>query len=488
MDKNLSKLKPELVWKHFSNICALPHPSKHEEKVREYIVGFAKNKNIECVVDGAGNIILYKPATKGYENRKTITMQGHIDMVPQKNSDKVFDFENDSIEAYIDGGNVTANGTTLGSDNGMGVAAALAVMERDDIEHGALECLFTIDEEAGMTGAFALNPGVLKGDILLNMDSETEGELYVGCAGGVDVKVGIQIDRVELDASYRGFEIDLKGLKGGHSGIEIVLQRGNSNKMLARLLFNLMNKFEMELVEINGGNMRNAIPREGKAVVVVADYEADAFKEAFERYVQIFKNELKDVDGDFSLTLTECEAPKEAIELHSAYSVLMAINVCPNGVDRMSDSIHGLVETSSNLGIVKTSENSIDVVVLVRSSVDSAKEDLVERIVSSFDGICLDCETISEGGYGGWKPNLNSPILNTMKELYSKMYGCEPKIMAIHAGLECGILGATYPDLDMISFGPTIRFPHSPDENVDIASVEKFYDFLVETIKNAPLK
>ncbi|MFI3262351.1 MAG: aminoacyl-histidine dipeptidase [Rikenellaceae bacterium] len=489
MDTNLLKLKPELVWKHFSNICALPHPSKHEEKVREYIVNFAKENNIETIVDEVGNVILYVPATAGYENRKTITMQGHIDMVPQKNSDKDFDFETDPIEAYIDGEIVTANGTTLGADNGIGAAAALAVMEEcGGFEHGAIEALFTIDEEAGMTGAFALKPGVLRGDILLNMDSEEEGELYVGCAGGVDVVANIEFERAELEEGYKGFRIDVKGLKGGHSGIEIILQRGNSNKILARIIHGLMNELEVELSEINGGNMRNAIPREGHAVVAVVAHQVEEFKLLLEKQVADIKNELSEVDADLEVVLTECETPETVIELHSAYSTLMAVNVCPNGVDRMSDSIPGLVETSSNLGILVTKESSFEAVMLVRSSIDSAKADLVDRIVTTFEGICLDCECQVNGGYSGWKPNLESPILKTMQETYEKMYGKTPKIMAIHAGLECGILGATYPNLDMISFGPTICFPHSPDESVNIASVAKMYDFLLETIKNAPLK
>lgn len=488
MDKNLLKLKPELVWKHFSNICEIPHPSKHESKVIEYIVAFAKKNSIECIVDEIGNVILYKPATAGYENRKTITMQAHIDMVPQKNSEKVFDFKTDSIEAYISGEDVTANGTTLGADNGMGLAAALAVMESNDFEHGALEALFTVDEEAGMTGAFGLEAGVLRGDILLNLDSEAEGELYVGCAGGIDVEVKIAIEKIDFETEVTAYKIDLKGLKGGHSGIEIILQRGNSNKMLARLLYNLMENIEMGLVSINGGNMRNAIPREGNATIVVANENIEDFKELFEQYTIIFKNELKDVDGDFELTYTECETPKKIIEPDSAYFTLMALNSCPNGVDRMSDSMPGLVETSTNLGVVVTNEDSIMATCLVRSSVDSSKDYLVQRIISNFEGICLDADATAEGGYGGWKPNLDSPILKTMSEVYQNMYGKTPEIMAIHAGLECGILGSTYPNLDMISFGPSIYFPHSPDEKVNIASVEKFYNFLLETIKNAPVK
>ncbi|MFI3268126.1 MAG: aminoacyl-histidine dipeptidase [Rikenellaceae bacterium] len=489
MDTNLLKLKPELVWKHFSNICALPHPSKHEEKVRDYIVNFAKENNIDTIVDEAGNVILYVPATAGFENRKTITMQGHLDMVPQKNSDKDFDFQTDSIEAYIDGEIVTANGTTLGADNGIGVAAALSVMEEcGSFEHGAIEALFTIDEEAGMTGAFALQPGVLKGDILLNMDSEAEGELYVGCAGGCDVTARIEFERTELEEGYKGYRLDVKGLKGGHSGIEIILQRGNSNKILSRLLHDAMNYFDVELSEINGGNMRNAIPREGYAIVAVVADQAEDFKAQLEKQADFIKNELSEVDPDLQITLTECEVPETAIELHSAYSTLMAVNVCPNGVDRMSDSIPGLVETSSNLGILTTKEDSFEAVMLVRSSIESAKADLADRIVTTFEGICLSCECEVGGGYSGWKPNLESPILKTMQETYEKMYGKTPQIMAIHAGLECGILGATYPNLDMISFGPTICYPHSPDESVNIDSVAKMYDFLVETIKNAPLK
>lgn len=488
MDTNLLKLKPEMVWKHFSNICALPHPSKHEELVREYIVNFAKECGVECTIDKTGNIILYKPASKGWEDRQCITMQGHIDMVPQKNSDKDFDFEKDPIEAYIDGDWVTANGTTLGADNGMGVAAALAVMESNDFEHGAIEALFTYDEEAGMTGAFALEPGILKGDILLNLDSEDEGELYVGCAGGVDVVARMGFEYEETPEDCTSFTLNIKGLKGGHSGLEIILQRGNSNKIISRFLYTAMDKYGVYISELNGGNMRNAIPREGLSTIVVPNECVEEFKAFFTESFATYKSELSEVEPDFTMSLESCETPSKVIDPYSARSIVMAIMVAPNGVERMSDSMQGLVETSSNLGIVETKDEVVEVVSLVRSSVDSAKDLLADRIAASFEGIAIDCEVQVNGGYGGWKPNLNSPILKTMQEVYNNMYGKIPEIKAIHAGLECGILGATYPNLDMISFGPTLRFPHSPDEKVEIATVAKFYDFLVETIKNAPLK
>lgn len=485
MNNNLLSLKPELVWKHFSKICSLPHPSGHEEKIREYIVSFAKEHNIECIVDEAGNVILRKPATPGMENRKGIIMQGHMDMVPQKNSNKQFDFEKDPIAAYIDGEWVTADGTTLGADNGMGEAAALAVMEDDTIPHGPLEALFTINEESGMDGAFALKPGVLKGDILLNLDSEEEGELYVGCAGGLDVVATLPYKREAAPGGVT-YGIHVSGLKGGHSGLEIILQRANSNKLMFRFLYHALQNLGVSIVEVNGGNMRNAIPREASATVVVPADKSVEFEASVKAYEKMYKSEFSEVDEGLSFVAEKMADASTIIDRNTAARLVNVIYACPNGVARMSDSMKGLVETSSNLGVVVTKEDVIEVVILVRSSVDSAKDSLTEQITAIFT---LAGATVStKGGYSGWKPNLNSPILKTMQKVYQELYGKVPAIMAIHAGLECGILGGTYPNLDMISFGPTLKYPHSPDEKVNIESVGKFYEFLVETIKNAPLK
>lgn len=488
MNTNLLTLEPVSVWKHFSNICALPHPSKHEQKIRKYIVEFAEKLGIECKVDKIGNVILYKPATKGYENRKTITMQAHLDMVPQKNSDKIFNFEKDPIKAYIDGDWVTADGTTLGADNGMGVAAALAIMESNDFEHGPLECLFTIDEEAGMTGAFGLEADTLRGEILLNLDSEAEGELYVGCAGGVNITANMYYEKEDVLSDTVAYEVSIQGLKGGHSGLEIILQRGNSNKIMARFIYEMINRFGIGLASINGGNMRNAIPREGKTVIIVPSEVVAEFEVAAEQCYNTYKSELADVEDGFVMKFNKCEAPAQIIEPYFAYNLVTALLVCPNGVDRMSDAMPGLVESSSNIGIVSTDNDKVSVVVLVRSSVDSTKELLVDRISATFASIAIDCEIEIGGKYSGWKPNMNSWILGSMLKTYEQLYGNTPKVTAIHAGLECGIIGSVYPNMDMISFGPTLCFPHSPDEKVEIASVDKFYKYLKAAIVNAPLK
>ena len=486
MNNNIQELKPQNVWKHFAELCKLPHPSKHEEKVREYIVDFAARNGIDCRVDDIGNVILSKPATSGMEDRAGMVMQAHLDMVPQKNSDKRFDFLTDPIPVYIDGDWVTADGTTLGADNGLGVAAALAVMEDNELPHGYLEALFTVDEEAGMTGAQNLKAGELKADILLNLDSEEEGELYVGCAGGQDVRVVMPFEREAVPEESKGYRIRIAGLSGGHSGLEIILQRANSNKLMARFLDTVSQEVDIRLASINGGDMRNAIPREAEAVVAVPALLADAFEEKFEEYRQIVTAEYKTVDPGIIMTLEPAELPETVIDEYSQYTFVYAAHACPNGVDRMSDTMPGLVETSSNMGIVKTGEEHIEVMFLVRSSVDSAKEDLCERIASLFTLAGADVEF--GGGYGGWNPNPDSPILKVMSETYRRLFGKTPEIKAIHAGLECGMFGAVYPEMDMISFGPTLRYPHSPDEKAEIASVDKFYRFLTETVKNAPKK
>lgn len=486
MNKSIEKLEPSIVWKHFSEICAIPHPSKHEAALRDYICAFAKKHNIECHTDEVGNVLLRKPATKGYENRMGLIMQSHIDMVPQKNSDKVFDFTKDPIEAYIDGEWVTANGTTLGADNGMGAAAALAVMESVNENHGLIEAFFTIDEEAGMTGAFGLKPGFLKGDILLNLDSEDEGELYVGCAGGSDIIAEMPFSCEAVPAGMTAVQIDVKGLKGGHSGMEAILQRANSNKILARIIYNLTKTFGARLNAINGGNMRNAIPREGNAVVVVP---ADKQKAAIDSIVEMGKEIAQEyiaVDENICVTAAAGPAVSCVMDMPSQNRIINAIYAVENGVVRMSDAMPGLVESSSNIGIVTTEEKAVKAIFLVRSSGRTQKRDLINRIVATFELAGAKVSVVD--GYEGWQPNMNSPILKSMQQLYKDIWGVTPEIKAVHAGLECGIIGGTYPKMDMISFGPTIRFPHSPDEKVHIASVDKFYTLLLATIKNAPVK
>ena len=482
MDKNLKALKPELVWKHFSEIANIPHPSHHEEKIREYVVEFAKAHNLEYTVDDACNVYVYKPATPGYENRMGIVLQAHLDMVPQKNNDKVFDFENDPIEAYIDGEWVTANGTTLGADNGIGAAAVLAVLEDNTLEHGQVEALFTATEETGMDGAFGLKAGLLKGDILLNLDSETEGELYVGCAGGLDANITFDYTAEAAPAGYEAVALTVKGLKGGHSGIQIGYQRGNANRLLFRFL--RQTKQEWLLASVDGGGLRNAIPREATAVLLVKN--AAEFAAEVAAYEKCVIAEFKDIEDSISIFAEGCPMPAEVIPSAVAEALSKAVIGAPDGVVRMSVAMEGLVQTSTNMARVVSDGKSIRVQCLLRSSMNSEKEALAEAIKAVFELAGAKVEL--SGSYDGWNPNMQSPILHAMKASYNALYGKEPAVMAIHAGLECGIIGGTYPNLDMISFGPTICYPHSPDEKVDIASVAKFYEFLLDTLKNAPVK
>ncbi len=484
MNRNLSELSPQPLWSIFEQICSIPHPSKKEEKITEFVKNFGENLGLETHVDPVGNVMIRKPATNGFEDRKTIVLQSHLDMVPQKNNDTEHDFENDPIQPYIDQLWVKAKGTTLGADNGIGAAAALAVLESDNLEHGPVECLFTIDEETGMTGAFALREGFVKGDILLNMDSEDEGELYIGCAGGVDTNAYFEYDKKRSPIGSKGFEIVVKGLKGGHSGLDIHLGRGNAIKILNRILWKASKDIKIQLCDIEGGGLRNAIPREAKATVIVATDFEEMLQTITRQLTDKIKNELKNTEPDLQININPVETPEMFIEEEVTKNLLNALYACPNGVIRMTDDMPGVVETSTNLAIVKSNEGKIEVCSLQRSSVDSAKEDLSNMLYAVFSLAGADVE--HTGSYPGWKPDVDSPILKTMKKVYSEKYGKEPAVKVIHAGLECGIIGSTFPQLDMISFGPTIRNPHSPDEKVNIKSVSLFWDYLLETLKNAP--
>ena len=447
---------------------------------------FGNDLGLETIKDEVGNIIIKKPATSGMEDRMGVVLQGHLDMVPQKNSDKDHNFATDPIETYIDGDWVTANGTTLGADNGMGVAAAMAVLEATDLVHGPVEALFTSDEETGMTGANGLKPGILDGDILINMDSEDEGELYVGCAGGEDANITFSYNEVEVPAGVQAFKIAVTGLKGGHSGMDIILGRGNANILIFRLMKTAAKDFGLRLAGIEGGSLRNAIPREAFAEVVVPKENVDAFKEFVSDFGAMVTKELAGTEPNMSVEALPGEMPSVLIDKETQCNLTKAIRACPNGVIRMSDSMPGLTETSTNLAIVKSDAGKINVACLMRSSVDSAKDSLAGRIEALFS--LAGAEVSFDGAYPGWQPNMDSPILKAMQDVYNNKYGKIPEIKAIHAGLECGILGGAYPNWDMISFGPTIRFPHSPDEKVNIPTVEKFYDFLVETLKHIPKK
>lgn len=481
----ISKLEPKGLWQNFDMFCANPRPSKHEEKIRKAVVEFAKQHNVDCKTDEIGNIILSKPATKGMENRKGIILQAHIDMVPQKNNDVKHDFVNDPIQPWIDGEWVRAKGTTLGADNGIGASAALAVLVDDTIEHGPLEALLTIDEETGMTGAFNLKPNVLKGDILLNLDSETEGELYVGCAGGVDATITLNYGKEAVKAGYTCYVLEVKGLKGGHSGMDINLQRANANKLLFRILKNL-EKYDVRLCTVEGGNMRNAIPREAKATIAMPTDKVAEVKKTIDCLSETMHNEFSEVEDNFDVLFAPTSNVPEMMKECCSKRLINCVYALPNGVYRMSDSMKGLVETSSNLAIVKTTGENMEMCCLLRSSVDTQKEDLCVVMQSVVD--LAEGKIEFSGAYSGWKPNMSSAILKEMKEQYEKLFNQQAKVMAIHAGLECGILGGTYPNLDMISFGPTIEHPHSPDERVNIASVEKFWKFLLGSLKNAPIK
>lgn len=486
MSKEILNLEPKVIWKHFYSLTQIPRPSKFEDEIQDFMVNFGKNLGLETIKDEVGNVIIRKPATPGMENRKGVILQGHLDMVPQKNSDKSHDFTKDPITAIVDGEWVRADGTTLGSDNGMGVAAAMAVLEATDIVHGPVEALFTSDEETGMTGAFGLKAGILKGDILMNMDSEDEGELYIGCAGGTNANVEFSYTAEKVPANHQAYKLSLTGLKGGHSGVDIALQRGNSNKILNRFLRSASQKFNLRISSIDGGSLRNAIPRESFAVVVVPVDKSAEFEVTIPKCEAVFKAELAKTEPNMTFKFEKVALPESLIDLKTQTALVNAIYACPNGVMRMSDSMKGLVETSNNLAIVKSDNSKIKVLSLIRSSVDSAKKDLENMIESVFQ--LAGAKAWMDGQYPGWKPNVDSPILKAMGEIYQNKYGVVPKVTAIHAGLECGLLGGVYPHWDMISFGPTIRFPHSPDEKVEIASVKKFWDFTLETLKNVPLK
>jgi len=481
---DIKNLEPKLLWKYFHEITQIPRPSKKEHRMTEYMKKFGQEHGLETIVDKTGNVIIRKPATKGMENRKGIILQGHLDMVPQKNSDKKFDFEKDPIETWVDQGWVKAKGTTLGADNGMGVAAAMAVLTDPKLTHGPVEALFTVDEETGMTGAKNLKKGVLKGEILINMDSEDEGELYVGCAGGIDVGATRNYKQEKTPAGVTAYKLTLKGLKGGHSGLDIHLGKGNANKLMFRFFQQAEHDFGMRIADYSGGDLRNAIPRESFATVVVPSIKKSQFEKFMRGYEKMYRTEFREVDPDIRFIFKVSEVPAKVMNEADQYRIIRGVYVCPNGVQRMSASMPGVVETSNNLSIVRIDNGRFESFCLCRSSVETAKEATAWKIAAGFQ--LAGCEVELSGNYPGWKPDMDSAILVTMKDTYKKLYGKIPEIKAIHAGLECGIIMGVYPKLDSISFGPTIRYPHSPDEKVEIASVGKFWEFLVATLKNAP--
>ena len=480
------ELAPQNVWKHFYELTRIPRPSGHVEQITEYLVNYGKGLGLESFVDEAGNVIIRKPATPGMENRKGVILQAHMDMVPQKNNDTVHDFTKDPIETYVDGDWLKAKGTTLGADNGLGVAVIMAVLEAADLKHGPLEALITKDEETGMFGAFGLKPGVLQGEILLNLDSEEEGELYIGCAGGIDITATMEYKEEEAEAGWVARKITLKGLRGGHSGLEINEGRANANKLLARIVHDLLVEFDCRLASFEGGNMRNAIPREAHAVLLFNPDDTADLDDYIKDYADTIGGEYAPIESGVQLYAEEVAVPATLVPEEIQDNLIDALMACQNGVMRMIPTVPDTVETSSNLAIVLIGGGKADFRILARSSSDSMKEFLADSLEACFSMAGMKVEF--SGSYSGWQPNVDSPILHAMKASYHQQFGTEPAVKVIHAGLECGIIGATYPNLDMVSFGPTLRSPHSPDERANIPSVAKFYSFVVATLEQTPEK
>lgn len=486
MSNEVRKLEPNVVWNHFEDLNAVPRPSKKEERVLEFVKEFARGHNLEFDQDEIGNIVIYKPATAGMENRRPVILQAHVDMVHQKNASTNFDFENEGIRSYIDGDWVKAEGTTLGADNGMGVASMMAVLSSDDIAHPDLEALFTVDEEAGMTGAQNLRHGWLKGEILLNLDTEDDDELSIGCAGGVDSDIQWEYAEEELPSGHSSMKISLSGLKGGHSGMDIIFGRGNANKIMNRLLLQPSRELDLRIHKIDGGGLRNAIPRESVAVVSVPDTSRDDLTRYWDGLIQDLKSEFATTDPNLAVDYVPCDNPEKVMRMEDQEDLLLAIQCCHEGVRRMSPDVDDLVETSNNIARVLVENGKGEFKCLTRSDRESAKWDMAASVAAPFH--LIGAEVNHNGSYPGWKLDPNSPMLVMMKNLYQELYKEEPRVLACHAGLECGLLGQHYPNLEMISFGPTITGPHSPDEKVKISSVQKFWGYLQEALERIPEK
>ncbi len=477
-------LSPERVWYYFAEICKVPRPSKKEKQITDYIVSIARNLHLEHELDEIGNILIRKPATAGYEHFPVVILQSHIDMVCEKNSDTYHDFDNDPIVPRIEGEWVKASGTTLGADDGIGIAAQLAILEASDIEHGPLEMLFTVDEETGLTGAKGLKPGFLKGRILLNLDSEDEGELFIGCAGGQDTKVFMSYSRVAVNYDFVGYQIKVSGLQGGHSGDDINKGRGNAVKILNRLLWTSSHHFEVRISEINGGNLRNAIAREAFANVIVPNRFNTDFIQYVKTFNSILKDEYKTTEPGLLISFSPIELPSYLIDLSTQERLLNALYACPHGVIAMSADVPNFVETSTNLASVKMNDKVIEIGTSQRSSSEHGKQDVLNMVESVFR--LAGAKITHDDGYPGWTPNPKSPVLDVTRNAYVKLFNQEPKVLAIHAGLECGLIGEQYPGIDMISYGPTIKGAHSPDERLQIDTVQRFWDLTLEVLKNIP--
>lgn len=484
MSDTIKQLQPNALWSHFANLNAVPRPSKKEERIIAFMKAFGESLMLETFVDKVGNVIIKKAASSGMEDRKTIVLQSHIDMVHQKNGDTVFDFDTQGIQMYVDGDWVKAKGTTLGADNGIGVAAIMALLSSSDIAHPAIEALFTIDEETGMTGALNLEGGLLDGKILLNLDTEEDTELTIGCAGGIDMTAKGTYESTKTDSNSMAFTLSVKGLTGGHSGGDIHLGRGNANKIMNRILYTLNREIGIGVNSIDGGSLRNAIPRESVSVVLVDKTKEAQFQGSLTELIKIIKAEYALTDAQLDISLNETNLPETVMNKEFQDNLLRSVYCCPNGIYRMSPAIKGLVQSSNNLARVLVKEGNYSIQCLNRSSVDTEKTDLANAIAAAFE--LMGAEMTYGNSYPGWQPKPDAPIIQLMSSLYEEMFQEKAHVNAVHAGLECGILGTNYPEMQMISFGPNIYGAHSPDERVQISSVQKFWGYLLETLKRIP--
>ncbi len=478
----IDNLEPKLVWKHFDEIRKIPRCSKHEEKIREYVVNFAKKQNLKSKTDKIGNVVIFKPASSGMEKKPTVILQGHMDMVCEKNSNIDFDFSKDPINLKLNGDILTADGTTLGADNGIGLAMSLAILEDDSLNLGPIEALFTVDEETGLTGAFAMESDMLTGKILLNLDSEDFGVITVGCAGGGDSKIKVPFKTQKVNDDMESISIKISGLRGGHSGVDIHEQRGNAVKLLSRMLWKVTNDYDFLIADLNGGDKHNAIPREAYANVSVKKSDKNKFIEVLKNEEKAILEEIKPIDPNFSLNIEDINKPSSALTKDSQNKILNLLHGLPHGIDKMSYDIPDLVETSTNLASIKFNEKNALIHLSTRSSINTSLQDLRNRIHAIAD--LSDAKVTEDEPYPGWKPDLDSKILKLSKEIFKDMYGNEPKVEAIHAGLECGIIGEKFPGMDMISIGPTIKYPHSPEEQVHVSTVEKTYKYVLKILDN----
>lgn len=474
-------IEPKAVWNYFDEIRKIPRCSKHEEKIRKYVEDFAKLHKFSYKTDDIGNIVISKPATKGMEKKPIVILQGHLDMVCEKNSDKDFDFLTDSIQLKKNGDILTADGTTLGADNGIGIAASLAILADNNLQHGPIECLFTIDEETGLTGAFALRSDMLKGRILINLDSEDWGVLTVGCAGGGDSKIKLPIHTQSNEKDLEAIMVNVSGLRGGHSGVDAHEQRGNAIKVLTRLLWKASDTYDFKLADIKGGDKHNAIPRESYALLAIDKKHVDGFKSFIATEAKHILEEIKPIDPGLKVDIKKAETISSVFDKKSQHNVLHLLHALPHGVDKMSYDIQGLVETSTNLATVVLKDDTVHIGLSSRSSIKSALQDFRDRIKAT--ALLAGAQVSEEEPYPGWKPNLDSKILQLSKKVYKKIYNKEPVVEAIHAGLECGIIGEKFAGMDMVSIGPTIKYPHSPEEQVHISTVHEFYKFILEILK-----